>query len=67
MTLDEIKTSTRLWLTADEVAPVIGCNPQAIRVQAHTDPLKLGFPVVVIGRRVRIPRAGFIEAVGGIE
>lgn len=67
MTMDEIRRSNQVFLTADEVAPVIGCNPQAIRVQAHADPLKLGFPVVVIGRRVRIPRAGFIEALGGIE
>ena len=65
MTLNEVKTSPRLWLTAEEIAPIIGCNAHAIRVQAHADPGKLAFPVVVIGRRVRIPRVGFLAAIEG--
>ena len=60
MTLTEITASNLLFLTAADVAPVLGCDPQSIRVQAHTAPRKLGFPVVVTGRRVRIPRQGFI-------
>lgn len=65
MTLNDIHTSPRLWLTAEEIAPIIGCNAHAIRVQAHEDPGKLAFPVVVIGRRVRIPRVGFLAAIEG--
>lgn len=65
MTLNDVKTSPRLWLTAEDVAPIVGCNPHAIRIQAHADPGKLAFPVVVIGRRVRIPRVGFLAAIEG--
>lgn len=65
MTLEEIRTSRALWLTADEIAPILGCKAHSIRVQAHADPHKLGFPVVVTGRRVRIPRARFLEYIDG--
>lgn len=65
MTLNDIRTSPRLWLTAEEIAPILGCKAHSIRVQAHADPRKLGFPVVVTGRRVRIPRARFLEYIEG--
>ena len=67
MTMNDVRESRRLWLTAEEIAPIIGCNPHAIRLQAHEDPGKLGFPVIVTGRRVRIPRVGFLEAIEGRE
>ena len=65
MTLTEIRDSKALFLTAAEVAPVLGCDPQSIRVQAHADPRKLGFPTIVVGRRVYIPRQGFIAFIEG--
>ena len=64
MTLAEIKQSPAMWLTAADVAPVLECNPDAIRQQAQTDPAKLGFPVVVIGTRVKIPRRPFLSYFG---
>lgn len=48
-------------LTPTDVAPVLGCHPYAINLQAQRDPDLLGFPVVVVGRRVKIPKAGFLN------
>ena len=61
MTLDEMRTSTKDFLTPSDVAPVIGCDPYSINVQAKTDIHALGFPAALIGTRVRIPREGFIH------
>ena len=61
MTLEAIKTTDKTFLKADEVAEVLECNPHGIRVQARTRPELLGFPVIVIGSRVKIPRLPFIN------
>lgn len=49
------------FLRATDIAGVLGIDPQDIRGQAQVDASKLGFPVIVTGRRVRIPREGFIN------
>lgn len=61
MTLTEIKASEKTMLTPADVAPVLGCDPHSIRVQAHAYPESLGFPVVLLGRRTLIPRRPFLE------
>jgi hypothetical protein len=65
MTLDEIRNSTKEVLTPAEVAPILGCDPQDIRVQARLAPERLGFNVAVVGTRVRVPRLAFIRWVEG--
>lgn len=57
----QIKNSDALFLIPDEVSKVLGLSPQGIRNQARADPLKLGFPVIISGNKVRIPRAPFIR------
>lgn len=64
MTLDEIIVSNEVFLKPSEVAEVLQCDPQCIRVQAQRDPSKLGFPVIVQGSRVRIPRIPFLRFIG---
>lgn len=59
--LQSIKQLDKLFLTATEVAPVIGCNPNDIRGQARDRPELLGFPVTIYGSRVKIPRLPFIQ------
>lgn len=59
--LFEIENSTQEFLLASDVAPFLGVNAQDIRSQAQADASKLGFPVIVTGSRVRIPRMGFIH------
>lgn len=64
MTLDEIRNSTKEVLTPAEVAEVLRCDPQDIRVQARTAPEKLGFPVIIIKSRTKIPRVPFLRFMG---
>ena len=61
MTLEEIRNSDKDFLTPEDVRGVLGCMPYTINVQAKEDPAKLGFPVCVMGTRVRIPRKGFLH------
>lgn len=67
MTLQEIKALDREYLTPAQIAPILGCDPQDIRVAARQRPDLLGFNVAVIGTRVKVPRLAFIKWVGGGE
>ena len=61
MTLEQMRESPAEFLTPEDVAGVIGCKPYAINVQARADAAKLGFPVCMMGTRVRIPRRAFLR------
>lgn len=61
MTLDDLKRVDRDWLLAREVAPILGTDPHSIRVAARVAPGRLGFPVCVVGSRVKIPKRPFVE------
>ena len=65
MTLEDIKSMDKLFLTAAEIAPLLGCDPHYIRVAARTKPDLLGFPVAVYGSRTKIPRLPFINFIEG--
>ena len=64
MTLDEIRNSTKEVLTPADIADVLNADPQDIRVQARTAPEKLGFPVIIIKSRTKIPRVPFLRYMG---
>lgn len=64
MTLREIASSDKPFLTPSDVAPILGCAPHSINLQARKDASLLGFPVCVIGTRVRIPRLAFLAWMG---
>lgn len=63
--IEKIKAMDRATITPAQAAEVLNCNPQYIRMQAREDPSKLGFPVVCIGRRTKIPRLPFIAFIAG--
>ncbi len=65
MTLAQIEQIDREYLTVEEVAAYFGAKPQNIRVQAHRNREDLGFPVSIIGSRVKIPKVGFINFIKG--
>lgn len=65
--MDALFATGKAMLTPAEVAPVLGCHPYAINVQARENPAALGFPVCVIGRRVKIPRVAFLNWMDGKE
>lgn len=64
---EALRASDKLMLTPAEVAPVLGCDPYAINIQAREDPSRLGFPVVVLRSRVKIPRIPFLAWLGGAQ
>ena len=64
MNVQEIRDSTKMWLTAEEIAPILETDANTIRRQAQDDPKKLGFPVVVLCSRVKVNRKGFLQFLG---
>lgn len=66
-TLQEIKDSPKEILFPTDIAPVLGCDPYSINLQAQNDPSMLGFPVIVMGRKVRIQRLAFVRFMEGLE
>ena len=60
-TLAEVERCEREMLTAEDIAPILGANAHSIRLAAHREPKLLGFPVIVIGTRVLIPRDGLLN------
>lgn len=65
MTWDEIKTSDKLILTAQDVAPILNCDPQTLRLSAREQKELIGFNCSVIGQTLRIPRLAFIRWMEG--
>ena len=61
MTLDDIKAYPKETITADMAGAVLGFSGHAIRLAARDFPERLGFPVVQIGHRTRIPKRPFIH------
>jgi len=61
MTLNEIRSLEREYLVPADIAPILECDPQDIRIAARQHPERLGFNVSVIGTRVKIPRRAFLD------
>ncbi len=61
MTLDEITRSSKEMLSPADVATVLGADPYGINRMARDNPRALGFAVMVIGNRVKIPRRAFLH------
>lgn len=64
MTIDDLQKIDRDWLLAREVAEILKCDPHTVRVWARQRPETIGFPVSVVGSRVRIPKSGFLKFMG---
>lgn len=60
-TLEEIALLPKQMLLATDISSYLEIDPGIIRWQAQHDPDKLGFPVIVVKSRVKIPKAGFLE------
>lgn len=65
MTLAELEALDTEVLTCAQVAPVLRCKPYSLHQTAMQRPQLLPFPVIVIGRRVMIPRDAFCSAMRG--
>ena len=66
MTLKEIAQLEKDFLTPTQVAPVLHTDPYWISKMAENDGTRraLGFPVVRMGRRTKIPRIPFLRYMG---
>ena len=64
MNIEDIRSSTAPMLRPVDVAPIIGCDPQWVRDTAKSNPEALGFPAIVVGTRVKIPRIPFLRFLG---
>lgn len=64
MNIEDIRASTAPMLRPVDVAPIIGCDPQWVRDTARSNPEALGFPALVVGSRVKIPRIPFLRYLG---
>ena len=60
-TLQEIENCGKDMLVPADVAGYLGCEPHSINRAAKDAPGLLGFPIIVMGSRVRIPREGFVR------
>ena len=67
MTWEEIKASDELILTAQDVAPVLKCDPQSLRLAVRNQKELIGFNCSMIGQTLRIPRLAFIRFMEGGE
>ena len=65
MTLSDIAELDKEVLTCKDVAPILGYGEYQIHQQAKERPELLGFPVIVIGNRVKIPKGAFIAFMNG--
>ena len=65
MTLEELEALPVSVLTCAQIAPVLKADAYTIHETAIQRPDLLGFPVNVMGRRVRIPKAAFIRFMRG--
>lgn len=62
--LEEIKRMDKPFITPQQAARVIGCDPMYIRLTARgSNPESLGFKTTVMGTRTHIPRIPFIRYV----
>ena len=65
MTIEELKQMDVNLLTPAQAAEVLGISAQSIRVCARQRPDLLGFPVMVYGSRVKVPRLPLIDFLEG--
>lgn len=61
MTISELKNYDKDILTPNDVASILGCDPNVIRRQAKEDVKALGFPCAKVGTRIKIPKQAFID------
>lgn len=67
MTLEDIKNLDREFLTPAQVADILRCDQQDLRVTARQRPDLIGFNFTFVGARMKIPRRAFIKWLEGGE
>lgn len=65
VTLKDIEALPKEMLVPTDIAPFLGCSPYTINVATENGKNPFPFPVIRIGRRVRIPKRLFVQAMKG--
>jgi len=60
ITLEDIENIPKEFLLASDVAPYLKAGTPTILYYAKKAPEQLGFPVIVTGKMVRIPKRAFV-------
>lgn len=63
--LNQIEASDKPILLPSQVATILGTDANTVRLMARQMPERLGFPVIVMKSRVKIPRLPFIKFIKG--
>lgn len=64
-TLEDLEALPGEFLTCKQIAPILGAKEANIHMQAMDAPYMLGFPVIIIKSRVKIPRRAFVSYMKG--
>ena len=62
--LAAVMESQSATITPEAAASVLGCTPNSLRQAARQRPELLGFPVIVMGSKTKIPRIPFLRFLG---
>lgn len=65
MTLEEIEALPKNMLTPKDVAGYLGCSPYSINLEVRENRNPFPFPVVVLGKYVKIPKIPFLKVMRG--
>ncbi len=63
--LDRIAALDKEMLVPTDIAKYLGCSPYSINVATEDGRNPFPFPVIRMGRRVRIPKHPFLKAMRG--
>lgn len=63
--LDRIAALDKEMLVPTDIAKYLGCSPYTINVATEDGRNPFPFPVIRMGRRVRIPKQPFLKAMRG--
>lgn len=58
---ERLQAKDKPFFVVTDVAPILGADAYAPHLQADRDASKLGFPVIVACRRIKIPKAAFLD------
>jgi hypothetical protein len=64
-TLKDIENSSRDYITINQAADVLGSCYLTMKKTIDNNPEKLGFPVIKVGNRVKIPKQPFLKIMRG--
>lgn len=59
LTIEDLEALPCEVLTCQQIAPILGADPGTIHQQAIEAPYMLGFPVIVMKSRVKVPKRAF--------